>query len=373
MNKRPNIDQLRLELEKAAEGTIETDSYEYAPIYVRLFDSLEDYTRLNRYILYLLVALLPYFLFQFLANIFGWEHSHFTDYWIRLNFSGWMFGSFLFMNYIYNKSVSIYPLLSYLGDTPFNRHRLRLHYDIMFASRKQKLVYTLTGVLTTSTGIYLGVELEMAPKLFIITSSFVAGYVIGFGVWYSFGLAYLIRSVGRLKNVKINYLNPTYSIGVFEIPRLSSVWSMCFFGEAVIVYVGLLFPNWSQTNDTASNLQAFWLVVFIALSVFNYLNPISAVSRLTNEAKTRFKLSILDKLHEKLNAIEHDVEAFGRLYQEIKLIDEFYERVSLAKSYVFDWAVFFRFLATSIPASLIIFLEHYSLFVKLFDTLNQGK
>jgi hypothetical protein len=373
MNNLGIIDQFRLDIEKVAEETDEIDRYENAPIYVRIFDSLEDYTKLNRYFLYLLISLLPFLIYQFLATLCNWEKSIFTDYWIRLNFSGWTFGCFLFMNYIYNKSVNIFPLLSYLADTPYNKHRLRILYDTVFTSKSQNVVYLITAVLTTTTGVYLGLELDIAPKVFIILSSFLAGYIIGFGLWYSFGLAFLIHSIGKMKNVKINYLNPTYSIGVFEIPRLSSAWSMCFFGEAIIVYVGLLFTKWAQHTEIVSTIQLFWLSIFLILSVFNFINPIAAVSKLTNEAKTRFKLTILNKLHRRLSDIENDIDSLGQHYQEIKLIEEFYEKVSIAKSYIFDWAVFFRFLATTIPAALIIFLENHEVFVKLFNLFNQGK
>lgn len=363
--------RLRLELERAVEEPPEIDKYEPAPVYVRFFDSLQDYTKLNRYLLYFLVALFPYFLYILLALTFGLEHSRFTDYWIRLNFSGWMFGSFLFMNYIYGKSISVYPLLTYLAHTPYNKHRIRLLYDTMFVSHRQHVVYFVIAVLTTATGVYLGLDLELAPKLFIIISSFVAGYIIGFGVWYSFGLAKLVHTIGKMKNIKINYLNPTYSIGVVEIPRLSSIWTMCFFGEALIVYIGLLLPDWSQNSDVTSTVQVFWLIIFLCLAVFNFINPITAVSRLTNEAKTRFKLAILDKLHSKLNSIEHSIDSIGQHFQEIKLIDELYERVSLAKSYVFDWAVFFRFLATSIPSLFLLFLNHYEDILRIFNLVNK--
>lgn len=338
---------------------LEYDTYDGKPIYVSFFDNLEDNIKFNRFFLYLFVALLPYLIYFLFSFTFGWEHEKFSDYWIRLNFSGWAFGSFLFMNYIYSKTTSVFPLLSYLADTAYNKHQLVLLYDKIFISHWQNRVCTIVGILTTVTGTYLDMNLPLAPKIYIIINSFFVGYIIGFGLWYSIGLAILIRSVGNMQNVKINYLNPSYSIGIYEIPRLASIWSMCFFGEAIIVYVGLLFPNWSVQSHITNIIQLFWLIIFLILAIYNFIHPISAISKLTNDAKTKFKLIVLDRLHESLGKVEKNIENIGEYYKEINIIEGLYEKISLSKSYLFDWAILFRFLATSIPTIIIIFLEHY--------------
>ena len=368
MKRSKELNDVRGDLQWKLERPLEFDTYDKKPIYVTFFDNLQDNFKINRFFLYLLTALLPYLIYFALSFAFSLEIKKFSDYWIRLNFSGWAFGSFLFMNYIYFKTRSIFPLLSYLANKAYNKHQLVLLYDKIFLSHWQNKICILVGILTTITGTYLDMNLPLVPKIYIIINSFFVGYIIGFGLWYSIGLAILIRAIGKMQNVKINYLNPSYSIGIYEIPRLASTWSMCFFGEAIIVYVGLLFPNWSVQNHIISIIQLFWLIIFLFLAIYNFIHPISAISKLTNDAKTKFKLIVLDRLHESLAKVEKDIGNLGEYYKEINIIEELYEKISLSKSYLFDWAVLFRFLATSIPTLFIIFLEYYK---DIKDLLNK--
>lgn len=364
-----NLNDLHNGLLLNLEKPLDADYYDNKPIYVSFFDNVQDYVRINRFFIYLITALFPYLFYFFISYLFHLDHGLFSEYWIRLNFSGWALGSFLFMNFIYNKTVSIFPLLSYLAYTPFNKHNLLLAYDRLFRSPLQKYVCIGVGLLTTSTGSILGMNIPDAPKIYIIINSFFVGYIIGFGVWFSIGLSALIKDIGKMRNVKINYLNPSYSIGIFEIPRLASIWSMCFFGEAIIVYAGLLLPNWNMVNNITGWIQLFWMVVFLSLAIYNFVHPINAISNLTNEAKTKFKLIVLDRLHDSLNKVENDLANLDTYSKEINTIEELYEKISLSKSYLFEWAVVIRFFATAIPTLLIIFLEHYEHIKKLFNLI----
>ncbi len=355
------------DLQSNSEKMIDNDYYDKKPNYITFFDNLQDYLKINRFFIYLIIALFPYFLYFPVSYIFDFHNELFTEYWVRLNFSGWALGSFLFMNYIYNKTISIFPMLSYLAHTPYNKHLLSISYDRLFRSYFQNLVCIITGLLTTATGTYLGMNLPFASKIYIIINSFFVGFIIGFGLWFSIGLAFLIRDISKMKNVKLNYLNPSNSIGIYEIPRLASVWSMCFFGEAIIIYIGLILPNWNLQNNITEAIQLFWLLIFLSITIYNFVHPISSISNLTNEAKIRFKQIVLDRLHDRLLKVENDLENLSNYSKEIYLIEELFEKVSLSKSYMFEWAVVLRFFATAIPTIFIIFLEHYSLVKKLFN------
>lgn len=360
MENQKKIELLREEILKKFDNNIIYEVYSIKPFYVTFFDFLEEHTRLNRYILYLLVSLIPYLVFIPFSSLLGNDSFDFTKVWLKLNFSGWAFGCFLFMNYIYHKSVEIYPLLHYLANTAYNKHHIEKLYDFLFISKYQIITCIATGILTTATGTYLDFHLTTISKYYIIFNSFIIGFIIGTGLWYSIGLANLIRTIGRMKNVKINYINPTYSIGVFEIPKLASVWSLCFFSEVIIVYLGLILPDWNQNYAVIQNMQVFWLIIFISISIYNFVHPISAISKLTNDAKTKIKILIMDNLYSKLSEAENNIDKFHNNYAEIKVIEELYEKIAFAKTYIFDWSVFFRFLATTIPSIVILILKHYS-------------
>lgn len=370
MNAIDELSELTEETFESDEPGIITDYYDKKPIYVSFFDNLQDYIKINRFLLYVLVSLVPYLLYLPLSHLFNFNSDSFTEYWLKLNFSGWALGSFLFMNYIYKKSTSIYSHLSYLAHTPYNKHLLVLSYDRLFHSPLQTITCILIGLLTSVTGIYLGMLLPEIPNLYIIVNSFFVGYILGFGVWFSMGLGLLIRDVSNMKNIKLNYINPSYSIGIFEIPRLASIWSLCFFGESIIVYIGLLLPQWSKSGFNAGAIQVFWLTVFLFISIYNYIYPVVSISKLANESKTRFKKIISDRLYEKFSNVEGNLENLSDITNDIQQIDKLFEKLSLSKSYLFDWSVVIRFLATAVPTIFIIGFEHYDTIKKLFNIIK---
>jgi hypothetical protein len=370
MNSIDELTELTEETFVSVEPGIVTDYYDKKPIYVTFFDNLQDYIKINRFSLYILVSLVPYLVYLPISYFFNINSGAFSEYWLKLNFSGWALGSFLFMNYIYKKATSVYTHLSYLANTAYNRHLLFLSYDRLFHSPLQNIVCIFIGLLTSATGTYLGMLLPDIPNIYIIINSFFVGYILGFGVWFSIGLGLLIRDVSNMKNVKLNYINPSYSIGIFEIPRLASIWSLCFFGESIIVYIGLLLPQWSKSGFNTGAIQVFWLTVFLFISVYNYIYPIVSISNLANESKTRFKKIVSDRLYEKLSIVEGNMENLSDITNDIKQIDSLFEKLSLSKSYLFDWSVVIRFFATAIPTLFIIVFEHYDTIKRLFNIIK---
>jgi hypothetical protein len=356
----------------------ELDRYDRTPPYVAFFDTLKEYTKINRFILYLLVSIFPYVLFIPLALIFGWDANAFSSYWMRLNFSGWALGTFLFMNHMYRRTIVAYPLLSYLARTPYNKNELVSLYNHLFLGRSQTITCVITGILCTLTGLCLDLNLSGPPRYYIIVNSFFVGYLLGYGMWYCIGISTLILHVGKMRNVKVNYLNPFYSVGVVEMPELASIWSLCFFFEAIIVYVGLVLPDWTQSATflgakITSLVQVFWLIVFLGIAIYNFVNPISAVSRLASDAKMNIKIMIIDKLYKLYMDVEADVENLSLTHKDIVSLAEFYEKVVFSRSKLFDWAVFVRFLATSIPTVLIVVIEHFDTLERIIQFVKKGR
>ena len=158
----------------------DVDVYEPKPFYFSLFETLEDYSKINRYFLFVIVSLLPFLFYYIISFLFNLDTNRFAEHWLKVNFSGWAFGTFLFMNYIYQKTASIYPYLLYLGHTPYNKYVITKLYDLMFISKSQKITCVATGILTTATGTYLGgFDLSIFPKLYIMVNSFFFGYILG--------------------------------------------------------------------------------------------------------------------------------------------------------------------------------------------------
>jgi len=50
-------------------------------------------------------------------------------------------------------------------------------------------------------------------------------------------------------------------------------------------------------------------------------------------------------------------------------MEELYEKTSASKSYIFEWVVILRFLATTIPTLLILFIQHFKIIKEFFESL----
>lgn len=337
------------------------------PFYVLVFDILQEYTKLPRLVLYIIVSLIPYFLYFPLADIFGWTRDGYTDYWIRLNFSGWALGSFLFMNYIYAKSKTLFPVFIYLCGNPYNRYLLYREYKNIFKSRGQLIITIGVAVLTTVTGVVMNMGLPYEPKFYITINSFIVGLIIGPGLWYSIGLGKMIQAVGNMQNLKVNSFNPYFSIGIGELPNLSSIWSFCFFGEAILVYVGLVFPNWQGSESIVGGIQIFWLLIFLGVALFNLINPMSAIAKITGDAKTKLRLTVSEKIFNRIGKLETDDDSFINETNNIYALQETYEKITNAKTSTLELPVILRFLAATISTLIIIFIEHLDKLLTFFD------
>lgn len=331
------------------------------PLYVQALDVAQQYfstSSISRYLLYLLASVIPVLVGWLSSLCFHLNFNNFLELWVKYNFSGWVFGSFLFMNYAYQRSLESFDDLLLMAKTSYNKHLIWIQFKRMYRSKQQTVVCAVTGLLTAITGTFLGVNIAGFYKYYIIINSFIAGFVVGYGLWHTIALSRLFRILGRLDNISINIKNPFSSVGLLEIPLLASNWSVVFFAEIIIVYVGLVLPEWSRSNVAITAVQSFWLTVFLLIGFYNYFYPRHVVHKMVNEQKRDVLIHLQDKLDNAYTMDAYNKEEIENMQAIIDFTENRIDQVISSSGHLVDIRVVVRFAITTLLAIALLVIEN---------------
>ena len=344
------------------------------PIYSIILSRFGARNVLSKSICGIVISLIPVVLAKLLETVKLIEFEDFWNNWLRLNFSGWIIGAFVFMNYIYHKSRDFYLDFIFLANNDkANIDIVNQSYESMFNSKTQNRFYISVGVLCSITGIMLGVNASGFTYFYIVFWSFWCGYVVGWGLWYTYALAKFMRRITSLNNLHLNPVYPSSSVGLFEISKIASSWSFCFFFEFLLIYAGLFFPSWTANKHWIRGVQMFWLSICLAVIVFNFIYPFVRINKLVSKVKRRSLMAVQELLGTSWSQIvsskiKHKSEI---VKDEVHYLSELHYLIRSRKNLPLNASIILKFISSVIVQALLLSSERPQILDKIYNYFFQ--
>lgn len=313
------------------------------PLCSHLLSKLSRKLRLPSVVVVIAVCVMPFFIGLSLALFFNENMASYSDFWIRVNFSGYIAGALFFMPFIYSKFYDFLSEWIYMIDDKKELEEFERLVDYIFRNRWQEITCIFTCIVGTATGVYFGVPLEIVTKSWIIAVAAFANFLIGYGLWFTILLPFFIKNFLAMNSLRVNYMEPSVSVGIRELANISSTWALCFMFEAIFVCIGLFVPHWAIARSTVLTVSMSWTLIILFLTVMNSIYPQIIISnkiiRYKRNGSIIFQEKVNDVLHRFLYADrikEFSVEQVKNELETIRYLHEVYKNIIKSKNYAID-------------------------------------
>lgn len=345
------------------------------PFYQKWLVFIRDKYHIPKFIVVLIFSFLPY-LFGLLFMVLVGSNIHaYTNFWLKVNFSGWIAGMFLFMTYIYLKTVDLVSEIMFILETKEQVDVIKECYKLMFISRYQVIHSFVWGLIVSATGLIMGVPLDKWGVTYMGLAAFVAGFLVASGLWYSIASSIFVYKFSRFNKIKVNIFEPSRTIGIREVANLLGTWGFCFILESVLVLFGFFCANWYYGQKVIAFLHLFWTSFVLAIAIFVFLFPHILIKRLVVRGKKQGSKFFQDKISKMLDGLgEHSLDKLDLLEKELSILTQhqkIYINIIKSPSMAVDLSVIGKFFsALSVP--LVIFIaQEPKHFMKILSFIKE--
>lgn len=341
------------------------------PFYEQILLWMDHKYHLPRLVSILILALSPYLIGLLFLSFTGSDLRAYTSFWLKVNFSAWIAGMFLFMSYIYNKTVDLLDDFLFVLDQKNQVNTVCACYRLMFVSKGQILTGVIWGIIIALVGLSMGVPLDVWGTAYLAVSAFVAGFLISTGFWYTVTSAIFIHRYSQFTKISFNIIDPSRTIGIREMANLMGTWGICAVLQAVLILFGFYFPDWGFSPHVIDLMHFFWTMFIFVLILFIFIFPHTCIKRMIVSGKRmgarkyhRLISEVSDRITSTSTSDLDDVEKSLTLLNQCQ---DVYQNISRSPSFAMDISVIGKFFSALIVPILIALFDRPEIIYALVD------
>lgn len=359
----------KFSLEKYRQEVIRNIRKDCIPFYEKWLMFIRDKYHIPKFIVILMFSFLPYLVGLLFMTLVGSNIHAYTEFWLRVNLSGMLAGAFLFMSYIYFKTVDIIDEVIFILETKEQMDKVRKCYELMFISKYQIIHSFVWALVISATGLIMGVPLDKWGVIYMGLAASGTGFVMATGLWYTITSSIFVYKFSRFEKIKVNMFEPSRTIGIREVANLLGTWGICLILEALLVLFGFYYANWSYGQEIIIFFHSFWTLFVFAIAIFVFMYPHISVKRLIINGKRQGSRDFQKRISKMLDNLDkHSPNELELLERELNILCQYqkiYVDIVKSPSMAMDLSVVGRFVSALIIPLVIFMLQERHYLVKL--------